>query len=194
MLKKWTIYWVKSKTKCYKWKWKQLKQKRVAANQTGKLFLVNFGEVFTYNRYTSRSSCSYMFSKKRCTKKWSFPLTLLWRRPLSYRNQSTDLRNKSMDWFLYDNGLRHERVKDFFSKYDQIPWKQRIWSHLLNISLMENLIFCVVNNSFFSFLQYCKETRKTVFLYYLFFLARSSVTKDVNGLTPTRSRSSPAEV
>ena len=21
---------------------------------------------------------------------------------------------KSMDWFLYDNGLRHERVKDFF--------------------------------------------------------------------------------
>ena len=28
-----------------------------------------------------------------------------------YRNQSTDLRIKSMDWFLYDNGLRHERVK-----------------------------------------------------------------------------------
>ena len=97
-----------------------------------------------------------------------------------------------MDWFLYDNG--HERVKDFFSKYDQIPWKQRIWSHLLNISLMENLIFCVVNNSFFSFLQYCKETRKTVFLYYLFFLFRSSMTKDVNELAPTRSRSSPPEV
>ena len=31
-------------------------------------------------------------------------LTLSRRRPLSYRNQSTD-------WFLYDNGLRHERVK-----------------------------------------------------------------------------------
>ena len=28
-----------------------------------------------------------------------------------YRNQSTDLRIKSMDWFLYYNGLRHERVK-----------------------------------------------------------------------------------
>ena len=38
-------------------------------------------------------------------------LTLSWRRPLTYRNQSIDLRNKSMDWFLYDNGLRHERVK-----------------------------------------------------------------------------------
>ena len=38
-------------------------------------------------------------------------LTLSWRRPLSYRNQSIDLRSKSLDWFLYDNGLRHERVK-----------------------------------------------------------------------------------
>ena len=39
------------------------------------------------------------------------PLTLSRRRPLSYRNQSIDLRNKTMDWFLYDNGLRLERVK-----------------------------------------------------------------------------------
>ena len=31
--------------------------------------------------------------------------------PLSYRNQSIDLQSKSMDWFLCDNGLRHERVK-----------------------------------------------------------------------------------
>ena len=34
-------------------------------------------------------------------------LTLSWRRSLSYRNQSIDL-----DWFLYDNGLRRERVKE----------------------------------------------------------------------------------
>ena len=39
-------------------------------------------------------------------------LTLSWRRPLSYRNQSIDLLRKLMDWFLYDNGLRHERVKN----------------------------------------------------------------------------------
>ena len=38
-------------------------------------------------------------------------LTLSWRRPLSYRNQSIDLQSKSMDWFLYDRDLRHERVK-----------------------------------------------------------------------------------
>ena len=34
-------------------------------------------------------------------------LTLSWRRPISYRKQSIE----SMDWFLYDIGLRHERVK-----------------------------------------------------------------------------------
>ena len=37
-------------------------------------------------------------------------LTLSRRRPLSYRSQSIDLLWKSMDWFLYGNGLRHERV------------------------------------------------------------------------------------
>ena len=39
-------------------------------------------------------------------------LTLSWRRPLSYRNQSIDLQSKSMDWFLYDNGPRHESVNN----------------------------------------------------------------------------------
>ena len=33
----------------------------------------------------------------------------------SYRNQSIDLRSKSMDWFLHGIGLRHERVKTVFS-------------------------------------------------------------------------------
>ena len=37
-------------------------------------------------------------------------LTLSRRRPLSYRNQALDLLRKSMDWFLYDNGRRLERV------------------------------------------------------------------------------------
>ena len=35
-------------------------------------------------------------------------------------------------------------VKDFFSKYDQIHRKLRIWSHLLKQSLVENFIFCAV--------------------------------------------------
>ena len=33
-------------------------------------------------------------------------------------------------------------VKDFFSKYDHIRRKLRIWSHLLKKTLMENFIFC----------------------------------------------------
>ena len=37
-------------------------------------------------------------------------LTLSRRRSWSYRNQSIDLQSKSMDWFLYGNGLRLERV------------------------------------------------------------------------------------
>ena len=32
---------------------------------------------------------------------------------LSYRNQSTDLRSKSMNWSLYDRNLRYEQIKVF---------------------------------------------------------------------------------
>ena len=50
--------------------------------------------------------------KSRVTKLGTkLALTLSRRRSLSYRNQSTDLQSKSMDWFLYDNSLCHERVK-----------------------------------------------------------------------------------
>ena len=38
-------------------------------------------------------------------------LTLSWRGTLAYRNQSIDMLSNSMDWFLYHNDLRHERVK-----------------------------------------------------------------------------------
>ena len=37
--------------------------------------------------------------------------TLSWRRFLSYRNQFIHLVCESMDWFLYDRDLCHERVK-----------------------------------------------------------------------------------
>ena len=52
--------------------------------------------------------CLGFFPKFRRT---IFILNLSWRGSLSYRNQSIDLLCKSMDWFLYDNGLRHERDK-----------------------------------------------------------------------------------
>ena len=61
---------------------------------------------------------SYTISKKEKNKLLLDPwhsskeqiLALSWRRPLSYRNQSINLLSKSMEWFLYDNGFRHERV------------------------------------------------------------------------------------
>ena len=43
-----------------------------------------------------------------------FLLTLSWTSSLSYRNQTFDLLCKSMDWFLYDRELVHERVKRTF--------------------------------------------------------------------------------
>ena len=48
--------------------------------------------------------CQVIFQWKQTKEKLGNALTLSWRRPLSYRNQS-------IDWFLYDNGLRHERAK-----------------------------------------------------------------------------------
>ena len=55
-------------------------------------------------------------------------LNLSWRR-LLYRNQSTNVQTKSMDWFLYDKNRRYERVNalllayihwDIFLDYDKI--------------------------------------------------------------------------
>ena len=59
-------------------------------------------------------------------------LTLSWRRSLSYRNQFIDLLCKSMDWFLHDRNLRHERVKG--SKLMLIhKWYQYIKSSCIKV-------------------------------------------------------------
>ena len=64
-------------------------------------------------------------------------LSLSCRRPLSYRNQSIDLLFKSMDWFLYDNGLHHERVK--------------VVIKVFIISLKEKLCCCLYRGSIVTF-------------------------------------------
>ena len=38
--------------------------------------------------------------------------------------QSIDLLCKSMDWFLHDNGLRHERVKEFW--WNGVTWNSTV--------------------------------------------------------------------
>ena len=45
---------------------------------------------------------------------YELPLTLSWRRPLSYRNQSINLESKSIDWFLYkwDSVMKEVQKKD----------------------------------------------------------------------------------
>ena len=84
-------------------------------------YFIIFGETPVVVVYTSVAKLTgrwiffFMTSRTIC-------LTLSWRRPISYRNQSTDLRSKSMDWFLYDNGLSHDRVKSV--------WHLLIWRTL----------------------------------------------------------------
>ena len=56
--------------------------------------------------------------------------TLSWRRSLSYRTQSIDLQNKSMDWFLYDRDLRHEKIK------------RQLWNYKLNQTFQIRIIHC----------------------------------------------------
>ena len=45
-----------------------------------------------------------------CKSTFQTCLTPSWWRCLFYRNQSIDLKSISMDWFLYDRDIRHERV------------------------------------------------------------------------------------
>ena len=45
---------------------------------------------------------------------------------------------------------RRKDMKDFLTKCNQICREQRIWSHLLRKSFMENFIFCAVCRSAFS--------------------------------------------
>ena len=80
-----------------------------------------------------------IFTKYWCFKELArrYPSTLLtlsWRRPLSYRNQSVNLLCKLMDWFLYDNGLRHGRVNNAIPndehwcfRFMEVSWVLRWW-------------------------------------------------------------------
>ena len=66
-------------------------------------------------------------------------LILSWQRSLSYRNQSINLLWKSMDWFLYDKDLRHERFK-------KINWSPH-WLTYVKAHLQRQLIRSAWNTS-----------------------------------------------
>ena len=62
-------------------------------------------------------------------------------------NKKVDFEYHLILWRSYEETLQEKMrlsIKDFFSKCDQIRSFQRIWSHLLKKSWMENLIFCAV--------------------------------------------------
>ena len=66
---------------------------------------------------------------------------------LSYRNQSTDLRSKSMVWFLYDNDLRHERIKKNWLQNEQhfvVPISLEIYS-FLKLSKLLSCLYVIYN-------------------------------------------------
>ena len=52
-----------------------------------------------------------------------------------YRNQPTELQSKSMDWFLYDRVLRHERVKSSCLKMLEVFYPGVIYRRLIFIKL-----------------------------------------------------------
>ena len=69
-------------------------------------------------------------------------------RSLLYGNQSIDLQSKSVDWFLYDNGLRHERVKDPLKKDNSFTVHHRnIQSFAIELfKVKENLFNTIMND------------------------------------------------
>ena len=100
------------------------------------VIVLKFSEKFNLNSYT--------ISKKEENKLLLDPwhsskeqiLALSWRGPLSYRNQSINLQSKSMEWFLYDNGFRHESYWLSTLMYLLKMILTRIPFLLLNLSLL----------------------------------------------------------
>ena len=64
--------------------------------------------------------------------------TFSWRRPIPYRNQSTDLLYKSMDQFLYYRDLHHERVKENLKSNLKFKFQKFEWPGDLQVKIDKN--------------------------------------------------------
>ena len=88
-----------------------------------------FGTIL--EKYETHYRTSIKYSLLFCIAGLAFTgkdLTLSRWRSLSYRNQSIDLKTKSMDWFLYDKVLRHERVNMLLPISFMLSSQETIWS------------------------------------------------------------------
>ena len=91
------------------------------------------------------------------------PLALSWRRSLSYRNESIHLLCKSMDWFLYDRDLRHERVKGTIWTFSNIVHervKSNFFADFLQNSYLKIHKKTLVDESFLGEVKACNFTEK----------------------------------
>ena len=74
--------------------------------------IVDFEQVNTSQRRPDKDLHGIFHAFQRRKKNflciWTYSLTLLWQRSLSYRNQPIDLLCKSMNWFLYDRKPIHQ--------------------------------------------------------------------------------------
>ena len=100
-------------------------------------------------------------------------LTLSWRRPLLFRNQSIDLLCKSMDWFLHDRDLHHEIFKYFWiHKYIKQFWCYHMYQHQ-NITSV--LVFTLVFGIHCNFSLFYQFDYKFVDLMVFFFFTRQNL-------------------
>ena len=97
--------------------------------------LIKFYIFWFYPQCPSTFCLSYLLFEYLTFKKLKKYLALSWRRPLSYRN-----------WFLYDNGLRHERVKRIsFTMRNFRVNQNNAW---YEIELMDNSLRRVFHKNF----------------------------------------------
>ena len=107
-------------------------------------FIVNFEQIFgSVLVFPLLNLNKYMPAGLPLRKRSSISkiLTLSWRRPLSNRNQSIDVLRKSMDWFLYDYGLRHERVQEQYVKGVSVLFQPLIFN--LNCQFLKVFVRCL---------------------------------------------------
>ena len=79
---------------------------------------IDFFQKSTYRKFLCRNKFEKVILADALTETWwGIKLKLSWWGSLSHRNQSTDWKSKSINWFLYHRNLRHGRVKsiDLFS-------------------------------------------------------------------------------
>ena len=94
-------------------------------------------DVFELEIFFSQISAFYIFVTiyKQLLQYWNniSYLTLSGRGPLSNRNQSIDLHWKLKDWFLNDNGPRHERFNEkmpiFVNQYFRMLFRNIFYHH-----------------------------------------------------------------